>query len=460
MDCLVIGAGTSGAAAAWLLALRGVKVALVDARERRNVGASWMNGVEDTLFDELDLPEPPAGVRVHRAARFIVQAGDAGPRTVVEDVPTCEVDMRALNAWLLELGEAAGVEMRFRARAEVLGVEEGLRQVRIGRRVESVPVVIDSSGLTGSNLYETLDDALDICSAFQGVYHLTDRDAAQRWIDAHDLRPGETLSMAGVEGGFSILNVSVDEAMTEVHILTGAMHRPEYRTGGRIAMEFIRSQGWIGKRIFGGGGLIPLAPGEPSHVEDHLLRIGNAAGHVFTQHGSGVAPGLRAASIAANAVACALQLGNTRADGLWAFDRLWWSGPGAVCAEYQPLRYLSSSLTVDEMALLIEAGIIAPSSVRRALAQAPMDKDVRIAARVARHGIRLRRLLPRLATTILLADQLTAHARRYPDRGPWGGYDAWRDGWQRKLDRARALSVPDAALYAAGLDPRRPAFLT
>jgi len=460
MDCLVIGAGTSGAAAAWLLALRGVRVGLVDARERRNVGASWMNGVEDHLFDELDLPEPPVGVRVHRASRFIVQAGEFGPRTTVDDVPTCEVDMRALNAWLLDLAEQAGVEMRFRARAEVLGVEGGKRQVRIGRTIESVPVVIDSSGLTGSNLYETLDDAVDICSAYQGVYELTDVAAARRWLDAHDVRPGETLSMAGIEGGFSIRNVSVDEAMTEVHILTGAMHRPEFRTGGRIAMEFVRSQGWIGKRLFGGGGLIPLAPGEPSHVDDHLVRIGNAAGHVFTQHGSGVAPGLRAAAIAANTVACALQLGATRADGLWSFDHLWWTGPGAVGAEYQPLRYLSSSLSIGDLSLMIEAGVIAPASVRAALAQAPMEKDLRIAARVARHAVRLRHLLPRLATTILLADQLAAHARRYPDRGPWGSYAAWRDGWQRKLDRARALSRPESALFAAGLDPRRPAFLS
>jgi flavin-dependent dehydrogenase len=224
-------------------------------------------------------------------------------------------------------------------------------------------------------------------------------------------------------------------------------------------MEFIRSQSWIGKRLFGGGGLIPLAPGEPSHVDDHLVRIGNAAGHVFTQHGSGVAPGLRAASLAANAIACAFQMGNTRADGLWAFDHQWWSGPGAVGAEYQPLRYLSSSLTLDELAVMIEAGIITPLSVRRALAQAPMDRDLRVAARVVRHGRKLRALLPRLAATVLLADQLATHARRYPARGPRGGYDGWRDGWHRKLDRARALSCPEGALFAAGLDPRRPDIL-
>ncbi len=440
MECLVTGAGTAGATAAWLLAVKGVRTTLVDARARENVGASWVNGVEPGLFDELQLPTPPNDVWFHRSPRFVVQARDTDIRCVVDDLPTVEVDMRALNAWLLDLCEQAGVRLQFRTRATIGDSIDGRRTVTLRGVAAQADMVIDAGGLTGSRTWERLDPEDDVCSAYQAVYDVTDVDAARAWFLDRGLRPTDTLSMAGVEAGYSICNATLSDDASHVALLTGAMHRDGLRRGGRIAADFVRATPWIGRRRFGGGGLIPLRAPWDSFVDDQLIRLGNAAGMVFPQHGSGVAPGMRAAAIAANTAAAALQLADTTLHGLWPFNGQYYRGPGGLNAMYQPLRYLSSSLAPHELELLIASGAINPSGVRAALAQQPMAPDTRALWSMLRHARDLAPLLPALGQAVTLGRSLHQHALSFPGRGPYGEYRSWCARHDRLMRRARALA--------------------
>jgi flavin-dependent dehydrogenase len=438
-DCIVVGGGVAGAATAYFLATRGAKTLLLDARERANVGATWINGVDVGIFDDIDLGAPPDSIVFSRPPRFVMQAAKGAGRVVIDHPPQTEIDMKALGAWLIERCEAAGVEVRFRARASILPAERESRSVEVRGKAISADVVVDAAGLTSSDWRAHIDEPIDVCSAYQGVWTVRDADAARAYLAAQRVQPGDTLSLVGVEGGYSIINVCVDRDATHAAILTGAMHRPGYRSGARMASEFARGVGWLGRRERGGGGLIPLRAPLPSFVDDRLVRVGDAAGQVFPVHGSGIALGMRAGDMAANAVAAAIQLGDVRATGLWAYNVAWQRRYGALCGVYQPIRYLASSLSPDEVNLLIEAGVMSRTSVRAGMAQDLPKVDVMALTRLVPRLPALAPLAPRLALVGLTSAQLLAHFKRFPGRGPGVEFD----NWARKHDSlmARAASI-------------------
>lgn len=446
--CLVIGAGTAGATVARGLALRGVDVLLVERRTRENAGACWVNGVQSELWEELELGPPPADLLHHRGGRFLLADRNGELRQTVEEPPQEEVDMRALNRWLLGLAEEAGVRTRFRTRAEVLEARRGSRMVRLnGGAPEAFDVVVDARGYQDAplpgDLYgqQALTPALDVCNAWQAVYAVRDPGAARDWLREMALEPGDTLARTGVEGGFSTCNVMVDEALQTCAILCGTMHREGYRSGGGIAADARKELGFLGKRIYGGGGLIPLAPLASQFVADSYVAIGGRAGQIFPQHGSGVALGMRSAACAANAVAAALQLGDPSRYGLWGYNVAWQRRWGAHAAFYQPLLWLSSSLSAAESALLLRAGVLNAHTTRAALALRPPTLRLPDPLRLARQLPELVPILPRLALAFHLARRLQAHHQAFPSRGPRGAWEGWHTTWRRLMQRAQALAL-------------------
>lgn len=448
MRCLVVGAGTTGTFLAFALASRGVPVVLAERRSLSNAGARWVNGVQADLLGSLQLPPPPDGLVFHAAERFVMSAADSAHRVTVEEPPLVEMDMRALGAWLLELAEGVGVEVRPRARVVLGPAEDGERLVTVNGRAERFAVVLDARGYHEGLLEEIPEadrlpftPALDVCAAFQGVYDVRDPEAARIWLGEHGISPGDTWSRAGVEGGYSVLNVCLSEAGDALAVLTGSMQRQGYRPGGTIAGDFVRSMAFVGRRRFGGGRLIPLAPPSASLVEDSLVRVGDAAGQVFPLHGSGIAQGMRAADLAANAVAAALQLGDTSAHGLWSYNVQWQRGEGATNAFHQPLRLLTSSFTREETCAVLEHGLLGSSTLRAGLAQQlpPVDAGALVGATLGLGEVWP--ILPRVAAAGMLARTMQAHWRAFPRRGPRGEYTSWVRRARALVERAQALAL-------------------
>lgn len=361
-DALVIGAGTSGAAAAWHLARRGLRTALLDARPFAEAGARWVNYVPAWMFEAALVPVPTAPELRGGVAPFTVTVG--GARVTVPENPCLAVDMRALVHRLQALGQAAGVEPFERVHVRRVGCTAGRPvEVETDAGLLRAALFVDASGLNGvlrrqtpglSTDCPTVDRA-HLCSAAQEVRAVRDPEAAAAWRAHHRLAPDEILSHPGVAGGYSVVNLSVDAGHEHVDLLTGCIVGEGY-SGPALIDRAVREHPWIGARLFGGSGTIPLRRPYDRLSAPGVALVGNAACQVFPAHGSGIGVGLVAAKMLADAVSGGGDPGDEAR--LWAWQAGFHARWGALLAAYDLFRRLTQSLDAADFGRLLTAGVV------------------------------------------------------------------------------------------------------
>jgi flavin-dependent dehydrogenase len=446
-DVVVVGAGPAGAWAAAQMARAGLRVALVDRARRGEAGAQWVNGVAGWCFEAAALSPPQAPELLGEGHRFHLLSPSGSARVVVEDNPIFEVDMRALGARVAAAAEAAGAALYWEAQAGALTLDGQGRpralSVRRSGHEEALEasLFVDASGL-GAALRRQLPALAracpkpgveDLCAAAQEVRAVKDLVAARAFFAAHGAGEGETLAWTGVEGGFSVLNLRLDEAQGEVSILTGAIARPGLRSGQKMLDGFVAEAPWVGERRWGGARAIPLRRPYTHLTAPGLALLGDAACQVYATHGSGIGIGLVAARLLAEAVAEAAARGDDLgAQGsLWAyaarFHRQWMPLLGAADA----FRRFSQRLTKPELERLM-GGLLTPQMAGDGLAQRPARLDPRELPALLRGLARAPALGLRLAPILARMPLIALVARAWPSQdGPHAQVDLYR--YERRL---------------------------
>ncbi|MCB9742069.1 MAG: FAD-binding protein [Alphaproteobacteria bacterium] len=415
-DALIVGAGTAGAAAAWQLARRGLRVLCVDAKPLERAGARWVNGVAAWAFDEAGVPRPEPPERLAEGVPFHMVAGWGPERVCITDHDLMEVDMVRLVARLQGMAAEAGVELRGGVR--VLGFDGEVLETNIGPL--RAGLFVDASGLNGARLLGAPPvPRARLCAAAQHLRRVNDLQAAAGFFAQHGVQPGETLCFTGVAGGYSILNLRLDGE--HLAVLTGSVPAAGHAAGVKIAEDFARAQPWVGEAIAGGARAIPLRHALTVIGRGRVAAIGDAACQVHGAHGSGIAQGLIAGRVLAEAVASE--------GGPEAYNRDWqrrWGGPLASAAVF--CRF-SQTLEPEALRRLMGSGAMGPRLSRAVLTQRPpidglLDLPVAGLA-LARSPALARRLLPVLGR--MGAAEL--HYTRYP-RDP-----ARLSAWEARLER-------------------------
>jgi flavin-dependent dehydrogenase len=399
-DVAIVGAGTAGAAAAGFLAERGLRVVCVDRNPLDRAGAFWVNGVPANAFERAGLPLPASPE--HRGGNdgFHLVAGHGPHRLFINDHGVLEVDMRHLVARLHSRARDLGVT--FVPRVGVRGVRHG--QLITDKGAFSATWFIDASGLTGARLLDQPTvPPVHICTAAQEVRQVLDMRAARDYFARHDTPVGQVLCFAGIAGGYSILNVRLSG--DHVSILTGsipAAGNPAHPSGKAILHAFATSQPWIGDTLFGGARAIPVRRPRDVLARGPIALLGDAACQVFPAHGSGIGPGLVAARVLADTLADIAAHRRASTD-LHAYAVAWQRRHGGLLAAYDLFRRFSQTLTPDDLARMIERGLMDPELARAGMAQLlprlpvralpaklwALARCPRLSARLARIGARM-----------------------------------------------------------------------
>lgn len=411
-DLAIVGAGTAGAALAFMARERGLSVLCLERRAARDAGARWVNGVPGWVFDRAGI-DRPRGDELFGAGHELSLLAGFGPRRVtIRGHDVLEVDMRALVERLQSAAREQGAKILDGVR--VFGFDGRSLDTSAGR--VSARWFVDASGLAGARLLDqTRVDQADLCAAAQEVRAVSDMAAARAFFDRHQVAAGHTLCFTGVAGGFSVINLRL--AGDRVGILTGSIPGDGHASGQEILDRFVADQRWIGATLFGGARAIPLRRPLDVIARGNVALIGDAACQVFSAHGSGIGAGLIAARILADVLASGREL--------HAYAVEWHRQYGGLFATFDCFRRFSQRLSEAELGRMMAVGLLDEVSARAGLEQRLPRPSPGVVVGALRGVATERRLARGLIPALARGAAASAHYARYPeDPGELPGWSA------------------------------------
>jgi flavin-dependent dehydrogenase len=404
VDLVIVGLGTAGAAAAALCAERGLRVVGIERRSLGESGARWVNGVPRWVFEHCGLASPGPGEGHACGVPFHMLAQRGPERSVITGHDLMEVEMPALTHRLLSKAERHGALLL--DQASEVKVQDGDVQARLGTSTSrwQAKMVVDASGLKGLKLLRGQQDPGPLCAAAQQKRALLDPQAAAAFFAAHGVPSDQTLCFTGVAGGYSILNVQLHGG--KVSILAGSVPALGHPSGLKILEAFAAEQPWIGEQLDGGARVVPL--GAPLACIGHgqQVALGDAAGMVFSAHGSGIGQQLLAAHLLAQSL--------SEGQSAWQFNRRWQrERAGSLCAMVA-FRALSQSLSEEELRAMMSSGVMGESLSRATLVQQDPVPSASEAISAVQGLARMPSLAKRMVPVLARMQALKAHHKRYP----------------------------------------------
>ncbi len=447
-DVAILGAGPAGTLLAARLAQANIKTALIERRPQGKAGAQWVNGVAAHFFDKarVDLPKPPE--LLGRDHPFVMLSPSGNKRINIDPNPILEVDMRLLGTRMLSQATEAGADLFFEHEVTHVHLDPKGRPTSLTARHKqqtitiNAKLMVDASGLTGVIRREIPDMSWacppprphDLCTAAQQVHRVTDRAAARAFLARHHTQPNHTLAWTSTEGGYSVLNVRIDEQLQHISILTGATVGRQGRSGKRMLEDFTKEHPWVGDKVFGGARAIPLRRPYTRLVAHGAALLGDAACQVYATHGSGIGIGLVAADMLAQVI---IQARTARQDigarsSLWPYAARFHKQWGGLLGAADLMRRFTQRQSKAQVEALFD--LLPPSMVHAALASVVSTPKLRelpsMLGNALRHPRTVRRLLPVLLRLPLVA----MVARTYPAQDhPHHEVDLYR--YERRLQQ-------------------------
>ncbi len=384
-DIVIIGAGTSGATAACLLAKKGYQVVLLERRDRENAGARWINDVPPWMFEYagIDHPEPPE--MAVDISPFVMRTDTGKARIFIEKRPMWGVDMRLFVKRLHRTAEELGVTLIDQCQITDISIQKDRpthihlkRNDFLGKSQQmtySADLFIDASGVSQALLrkipvLDTLCPRLSPQSyihASQGVFDIIDGAGAKTYLESLREEPGTFICFPAIDGGYSTLMVRIEPNFDHVDILTGVVNDGHHGTGKMCIQAFKQAQPWIGDRVFGGSARIPLSKPYRQFVSTGTAVLGDAACHVFPAHGSGVGSGMIAARILTDVISQYNDPGSL--ESLWHYQTRFQKERGTLHAAYHVFAKMVQSMSEKEVHTLIEKGLLTKENVFSSLNQ-------------------------------------------------------------------------------------------
>ncbi|PCN50839.1 hypothetical protein B6U99_02460 [Candidatus Geothermarchaeota archaeon ex4572_27] len=455
-DVAVVGAGTAGATLAYLLASRGVDVVLIDQRRREEIGLKVCgDAIAAHHFREAGLPPPPRGVVLHSVRGIRIYPYDMSGHVTVESRDGgFIVDRHRYGQHLVNMAEGAGARILAGVRvlapivrdgfvAGVEGLDGSGEKVRVDAKV-----VADASGYCSVVLRRLPDewglerriDDLDKIAAYREIVRIKEPfpDKGYLWIHFTDRY---------APGGYVWIFPHSEDGL-ELNIGCGVQCGLGYPSPARLLAAYkerCREVSWLlrGCEVVHRGSW-PIPNRRPRGVIawNGFVAVGDAAIQIDPATAEGIGYGLYGASLAAKAIAEALEEGDWSARSLWRYAHAYMTSRyGVNQARFDVFRYLLQASGDDDKRFAIRHRILGGKELGRAREEGIRISPAAKVAKVATCLLRRRlRLVKRLMFTARMMRAVADHYRAYP-RSP-EGYRGWKAREEELFTAVRAVLKP------------------
>ena len=417
-DVVVVGAGTAGAYAAYLLARAGLRVALLESKRGEQLGVKVCgDGLGKHHVDRLSRRLTPNPAVFSNVIRGVELFGPRGSRLVVPGEGYV-LDRFEWGRWLIREAVNAGAELMEGTVAKAPIIEDG-RVVGVvavdsatGSKLElRASVTLDASGSAAVirtrlprewPVSEPLDRS-DVEHAYREVVEVDSEVENHEYIKIY-------LSQEVAPGGYwwifprsrTVINVGLG-----VWGLSGANPSRNY-------YAMVRPRVAVRGVIHMGGGFIPTRRPLHSLVAPGFAALGDAAAAVNPIHGGGIGQALLTAELAADTVVEALGRGDVSERGLWGFNVAYMREWGWRQAQLDALRLALLTFSDEDLEYGLSGRVLSEEEIYEIAARGFRlglgDKLKLMARALARPHIALR-----LAEAAMAAQRLGELYKRYPE---------------------------------------------
>ncbi len=358
VDVIVVGAGPSGAYAAWELARLGYQVLLLEEHARVGWPVHCTGVVSSDAWRQLSL-SPHLVQAELSGARFFSPRGQSFFISAPE-TRAVVVDRGELDRWLCRRAVESGALLLTEAR--VSGVRATDEHVVVTADIGGEPaslrcsLVIVAAGANSSLLRNG-----GRASPADGFLYAAQMDAQRTGLNEVEVYMGREVA----PGGFAWA-VPVD-GRCRVGLISRVLP-------GRYLEKLVSALEGRGAIVSDDARVvrhrIPAGPRSPS-FSDRMLLVGDAAGQVKTTTGGGVYFGLIGAQAAAETADWALRTGDLSAAGLSRYEDMWKARLGSEQRIGQLLRKIQAVLSDDDLEFLF--ALIRRTGIRAFLSRLHFD---------------------------------------------------------------------------------------
>ena len=423
-DVVVVGAGTAGSYAAYLLSKMGLSVALIEKKPADEVFKTTGDAIGDHHIERLKASgfEPPEGVFMVRYDGAELYSPDLSVRYIILGRGYA-LDMAKWASWLINSAVNAGAALYDRHTAVGPIVENGfVRGVRVNRPDGSsmdiyAKVTIDASGATGvirtklPPQFKVSEPLLpeDASYAYREVVELDgDLDNVnfiKIYLD-NVIAPGgywwffpKSSNTANV--GLGIWGKLVKDS--------GLNPRANY-------VNYLIRQGRVKVRkvIHAGGGIVPTRRPLASMVGPGIVAIGDAGLTVNPIHGGGLGPALLSAELASKTIAEAFESGDFSERGLWRFNLRYLEAYGVKQAQLDVLRLMLQTLDNRQLNRGLRARLLTEDEVLEISVKGSMELSLVKKMQVALRMLKIPDVARKLTLALRYMDKVKGLYAKYP----------------------------------------------
>jgi len=444
-DVIIAGAGPGGCLAALRLAQQGFSVGLFDENSEDQVGRRVVLAVESEIFDIIGLPFPKGDMLAYE--NEIERIFSPGGKECFTIDPSSyrwplALHLDKLTQSIFSDALKSGVEFYGGYRA-VKPLCKGTQVIGANFETSSsssdvkARLIIDATGYSAAlvkNLPPSFsmqfpDNSADIVSA-ANRYFTIDPDAAAYAVGQGIHGTEEGWNRMGKLGVYSTFFSSLSLKRGDAYILSGCKKAFETTdtTAKSAADIFINEAGYYKDEISSAEALIRISNSINAPVANGFMAIGEAACQTVTIHASGVASSLYAGHLAAKTACNALSSTDTSIKALWPYAAAYQRSRGATIAGLDVTRQTVDNLTVEDVKIMIESGIMHKEDyVGGVLVNEPAITPKSIPDRMGGF-LKHPAYLPVLIKMGLNATNVVKHYKKYPEKYDAEAFEEWRKG--------------------------------
>ena len=446
-DVIVVGAGTGGCLTAKTLAEAGLKVCMIDRKEKQNIGDKVCgDAIGKHHFDNLGIVHP-SGAELDQTIKGIkVYSPDMETEVNVqgEGVHGYLINRLLFGQRLIKEAKAAGATLidltvvtePILKNGYVVGVQT--KDLKTGKNSEILAkVVVDASGHSAvlrkklpaemGIEKEVKDEDVEIC--YREIRELIEPIVDPGFCKIY-------LDLQRVPGGYYWV---FPKSATTVNVGLGLAMTKGFPNPKDLYNELILSLPLFkGSRVLtGGGGLVPTRKPISPMVANGIIIIGDAACQVNPIHGGGIGSSMMGGVKAAEIIIEALKKDDVSRETLWSYTGIFMKEYGAKQAGLDIFRMLLQRLSNEEMNYGMRHHLITDDD----LLKTSMGEDLKlnISEKTGRlfKGLGSISLLKKLNATSKLMKEIKELYKNYPSSSE--GLEDWEAKTSQVFEKAKNL---------------------